>query len=85
MKIEINTTHDIAEEVYFMFNNTIKKGLISEIEIEQTLSLHNPYTRDSDVGEVTKVRYTIKGLGHKFGTNDIFKNQDELINSIRKP
>lgn len=78
----MKTTHEICENVYFMFNNKICKSIVTVINIEYSLKLHNPYIKDSDVGEEKKERYEVKGYLSFFKHEELFKTKNELIESL---
>ena len=82
MYLEIETTHDILEEVYFMFNGKIKCAKISKVSVEQEHVLQNPYKDLDDVKYTSREKYEVSGYGYTFGSRQLFKTKSELIDSL---
>ena len=72
MEITIKTKFNIGQEVYWMSDNTIRKGTIYYFHIEQTRVTE----RGVSIGEI---RYIIGAMQTNKGEQDLFASQGELL------
>lgn len=79
MIFEIETTHDMHEEVYFFINGKIEKSNIEQILVNQSHILENPFKKDSNVRYDYSVKYKVSGYLLPFADDKLFKTKHELI------
>ena len=82
MTLELETTHDIHELVYLMFNGKIQSGKISQIQVNQSHTLENPFKESSNVRYEYSEKYKVYGYLQTFKISELFKTKSELIDSL---
>ncbi len=84
MTLELETTHDIHEEVFFMFNEKICSGKISKIDVNQSHTLENPFKESSNVRYEYSEKYKVYGYYKIFKISELFKTKSELITFLEQ-
>ena len=70
------TKYDLGDELYFLKNNKIHKGIIVSIYFDNVLH---------KTSHCIKEKYTVvsKGVNNQLDVSDLFKTEEELIQSLK--